>query len=177
MRTMRSLLLLTLLLPAPALGQADTDPLPPEARFDFWVGRWEVSWDEADGAKGRGTNTIEKTLDGAVIREEFRVTQGSNEGFKGTSISVYQPRLKRWKQAWADNQGGYYDFTGRTEGDTRIFQTDAVELDDGRRLVQRMVFRNITDDSLTWDWEASYDGGETWSLNWRIFYERADHRP
>ena len=43
---------------------------------------------------------------------------------------------------------------------------------DGSRLTQRMVFKEIEEDSMTWDWEASKDGGYTWTLSWRIQYKR-----
>jgi hypothetical protein len=147
-------------------------PPEPETWFDFWVGEWEVSWEEAEGNMGRGTNTIEKTLDGNVIQEHFRVKDGRMSGFKGTSISVYQSRFNRWKQAWADNNGGYFDFTGSMDGANRIFQTALIEREDGSVFTQRMVFYDITENSMTWDWESSTDGGETWTLNWRIFYVR-----
>ena len=172
---MRLILLLFLgltLLPAHLEAQSEVDRLNPQEYFDFWIGEWDVSWDEGDGTRGRGTNTIQKVLDGTVIKENFEITEGQNSGFKGTSISVYQPRFSRWKQAWADNNGGYYDFTGKIDGNKRIFQTDVIELEDGRQFTQRMVFYDITEESLTWDWESSEDGGETWNLNWMIFYER-----
>lgn len=153
-------------------AQTDVEQLEPESYFDFWIGKWEVSWDEGEGKKGKGINIVEKTLDGNVIQENFRIEEGQRKGFKGTSISVYQARFERWKQAWADNQGGYYDFLGKIEGNKRIFETDVFELDDGREFTQRMVFYDITADSMTWDWEVSFDGGETWTLNWRIFYNK-----
>ena len=162
-----------LLLTSPdLLAQASGDPPEPEDYFDFWVGEWDVSWDEADGNVGRGINVVEKTLDGTVIQENFRITEGQQRGFMGISISVYQQRFERWKQAWADNNGGYFDFTGEMDGKKRIFRTEMRELPDGRKLMQRMVFYDITEDSLMWDWEASYDGGETWTLNWRIHYKK-----
>ncbi|WP_234572566.1 hypothetical protein [Rhodohalobacter sp. 614A] len=149
------------------------DDREPSEYFDFWVGKWKVSWEEGNGM-GKGTNHIERILDGTVIRENFRILEGQNTGFQGTSISVYQPRLNLWKQVWADNQGGYFDFTGKVDGEKRIFQTEISEREDGSRITQRMVFYDITNGSLTWDWESSTDGGETWTLNWRIFYERMD---
>ncbi len=173
---MKYLLFCVALLITPVISSAQTslNDLEPEEYFDFWVGKWNVSWEEGDGQTGRGTNHIVETLDGTVIQENFQILEGRNKGFKGTSISVYQPRFQRWKQAWADNNGGYFDFTGKFDGDKRIFQTDVEEREDGTRFTQRMVFYNITGDSMTWDWESSTDGGETWTLNWRIFYERAE---
>lgn len=167
------LLMVVLFFPLQLFSQSSLNELESEDYFDFWVGKWKVNWEEGDSL-GRGTNLIEKTLDGTVIRENFRILEGRNAGFKGTSISVYQPRFERWKQAWADNNGGYFDFTGKTDGGKRIFQTEVFEREDGSQFTQRMVFYDITEDSLTWDWESSIDGGETWRLNWRIFYERME---
>lgn len=146
--------------------------LDPDEYFDFWIGSWEGSWPEGDGQQGSGINSIEKILDGKVIQENFEILEGQNKGFKGTSISVYHPVRKQWKQAWADNQGGYYDFTGKIDGDKRIFQTEVRELEDGKTIVQRMVFYDITANSMTWDWESSTDGGQNWTLNWKINYTR-----
>jgi hypothetical protein len=38
--------------------------------------------------------------------------------------------------------------------------------------LSRMVFLNITRDSLDWRWEKSEDGGKSWQLMWPIHYER-----
>lgn len=147
--------------------------LPEETWFDFWLGKWDLSWEMADGKKGKGTNHILKILDGKVIQENFEATDaGQMTGFKGMSLSTFNPQTKTWNQAWADNQGGYFSFKGIKEGDKRIFMTDIVKKDDVE-FVQRMVFYDITANSLTWDWESSKDGGKEWKLNWRINYVRA----
>ena len=172
MKIVSKTVLLILFFTVTANAQVEPEELNPAEYFDFWIGKWEVSWDEGNGKTGRGTNVIEKTLDGKVIQENFQITEGGNAGFKGTSISVYQPKYERWKQAWVDNNGGYYDFTGKLDGDKRIFQTEVREQEDGSQFIQRMVFYGITKDSLTWDWESSKDGGKTWTMNWRIHYER-----
>ena len=96
-----------------SLVQAQTET--PEAFFDFWVGNWELTWETPDGIEGTGTNLIEKTLDGVVIQENFKALTGTYSGMKGTSLSVYNPQTQTWKQAWADNQGSYFDFTDITE--------------------------------------------------------------
>ena len=146
---------------------AQGGPTGDSTLFDFWVGKWELTWDNADGTKGRGSNRIEKTLDGKVIQENFQDTNG----FKGTSISVYNTKNNTWHQAWADNQGGYFDLLGYVQGEKRMFQTSAKE-SGGKKIIQRMVFYDIKADSLKWDWEMSTDNGQTWTLQWRIFYSR-----
>lgn len=146
--------------------------LEPPEYFDFWLGEWNLTWENADGSAGKGTNRIERVLGGRVIQENFSAEGGPMDGYVGRSWSVYSPRTGEWKQTWVDNQGGYLDFTGKIDGDRRIFQRSAVD-PQGNEIMQRMVFYNITRDSLTWDWERSNDGGQTWQLQWRINYSRA----
>ena len=35
-----------------------------------------------------------------------------------------------------------------------------------------MVFRNLTRDSLDWDWQTSENHGKTWKDLWNIHYAR-----
>ncbi|PKL82892.1 MAG: hypothetical protein CVV24_07805 [Ignavibacteriae bacterium HGW-Ignavibacteriae-3] len=142
---------------------------PESNQFDFWVGEWNLEWKDQSGNIFNGTNSVRKILGGCVIEENF--TGGGNPAFKGKSVSVFNPALNRWRQTWVDNQGGYLDFTGAFTDDkmvlSRSFQTT-----EGEKIFQRMVFYNISSDSLTWDWEISADEGVTWSLKWRINYKR-----
>lgn len=158
-----------------SLASPISDPKPdlaPEHLFDFWVGEWELTWETSEGDQGRGVNQIVKILDGKVIQENFEsLSPKGQPALKGMSLSVYQPQTQTWHQAWADNQGGYYDFTGRIEGDKRIFATQ-VKATSGKIVILRMVFKDIEEDAFTWDWESSEDEGKTWQLRWRIFYQR-----
>ena len=136
--------------------------------FDFWIGEWELEWQKGDGSTGHGTNTIVRILDGKVIQENF---EDPESGFKGMSLSVYNPTTKKWHQAWADNAGGYFDFTGSVFDGNPIFKTTAVQQGE-KTIVQRMLFKNITKDRLVWDWEKTEDGGNHWTLQWSIQYTR-----
>lgn len=143
----------------------------PKTWYDFWVGKWDVTWDEADGKKGRGVNSIVKILNNTVIQENFSVLEGASKGYLGTSISVYNPQRKQWHQGYADNQGGYFNFIGEKSGDTYYFKTVPIVQGD-KEIILRMKFYNITKESLMWDWESTQDGGKNWNLNWRIRYTR-----
>jgi|GEM_PF-857948 len=147
---------------------------PPAIDYSFWLGKWEVSWDEGQGKTGQGVNTITSTLDGKVIQEEFEITSGQSKGFKGKSMSIYHAYSKSWKQSWVDNSGGYYSFTGGVDKEGNpTFITAPTKIGDDT-VISRMVFKNISSDSLTWDWEGSKDGGLTWALNWRIHYKKLE---
>lgn len=141
--------------------------------FDFWVGKWDASWQNPQGVTEKGTNFIEKILDGRVIQEHFVILSGQNKGFKGTSISVYNPVTKSYHQAWADNSGGYFDFIAEVDGEKKIFTTQPRKRGDDT-IIQRMVFYDIKHESFTWDWELTKDHGKTWSLQWRIHYTRIE---
>jgi hypothetical protein len=141
----------------------------PKSLFDFWVGEWSLTWQDAQGQTQKGYNRIVKILDEQVIQENFETI--STPVFKGMSLSVYNPRTEQWHQAWTDNQGGYYNFIGQFEGDKRMFVTKTTN-QQGKEIIQRMVFRNITPNAFVWDWESSNDGGQTWQLNWQIHYQR-----
>ncbi len=165
---MRTTLMLLLLSISVRTIQAQQSP----NEYNFWVGHWKVSWVTSKGDTITGSNFIEKTVDEKVLQEHFN---DPSTGFKGTSISVYNPTKQVWHQAWADNQGGYYNFIGETQGDKKIFKTLPVTKNK-QTIIQRMVFFNITPNAFTWDWESSTNGGQTWTLNWRIAYTRKQEK-
>jgi len=138
--------------------------MPSAQDLDFWLGAWDISW--GDGLTA--TNQVEKILDGAVIRESFDGRPGAS--FQGSSWSVFSPPLGYWRQTWVDSQGSYWAFQGGWAGERFILATDDVR--DGRPVKLRMVFYNIAADSLDWDWERSDDDGASWTLQWRLHYQR-----
>lgn len=154
---------------------APAAPAPPcsaaEARqFDFWLGEWNASWPAVGGnPAGTATNHVTQVLGGCAIEENF-VGQGA-QPLVGRSLSVYSPSLGRWQQTWVDNQGSYLDFVGAFQEGTMTLSRSATA-PDGRPLLQRMVFLNIQRDAFDWRWEASKDGGKTWTLQWPIRYVR-----
>ena len=135
--------------------------------FDFWLGEWALTW----GENGRGHNRISRILDGQIIQEEFTsLVADQSPPFRGLSVSAYQAQADEWRQTWVDNQGGYLDFSGGMVGDKMILTRRAVI--DGKAVQQRMVWYNITADSLDWSWERSDDAGQTWQALWQIHYTR-----
>ena len=91
------------------------------------------------------------------------------------SLSIRDVVDGRWRQTWIDSAGGYLDFVG-VEIDGRLaFEREAVE--DGRPVRRRMVWTDVTTDSLVWRWQSSGDGGTTWRDDWRIDYRRRPAGP
>jgi hypothetical protein len=141
--------------------------------FDFWVGEWDLTWQDNDSTVGKGKNIIKKILNDQVVYENFSGLTGQYKGFEGKSYSMYDRLSGQWKQTWVDNQGSYLDFVGRTEGKNRIFERSFMG-PNGNEVRQRMVFHDITEDRFIWDWQYSTDEGITWLTNWQIFYKRTD---
>ncbi len=138
---------------------------PTELRqFDFWLGDWDLTW----GEDGRGTNRITAVLDKRVIQEQFDGTPSTP--LRGLSVSTYNTTLGKWQQTWVDNSGSYLDFVGEFADGKMILSREATL--QGKPILQRMVWYNITKQALDWNWERSEDGGETWQIMWQIRYQR-----
>lgn len=163
----RFLLACTTFLTLNATAQVDTANW-----FDFWIGSWTLTWQQADSTEASGVNKLERVLNDNVIKENFEALNGVLKGYVGKSWSVYNPSTRVWKQTWVDNSGSYLDFTGRFEDGKRYFERTTVVPGTDKPLMQRMVFYNIKPNSFDWDWENSTDEGKTWNLAWRIHYNR-----
>lgn len=151
------------------LAAADNPPPPcsaPEFRqFDFWVGEWDLSWPDS----GRGVNVVTIELDSCVIEENF--TTLDEAPFRGHSVSTYDKNTNQWHQTWVDNTGAYLDFFGGWRDSTMILSRIAADTSGGS-FMQRMVWHDITPNSLEWNWERSDDHGKTWRLLWGVLYQR-----
>jgi hypothetical protein len=139
---------------------------PAASEFDFWLGEWDLQW----GEDGRGKNFVTRALDGCVVVENFDGTPAIR--LRGMSVSVYDAQHERWRQTWVDNQGGYLDFEGGIDGGRMVLARRATI--DGQQVLQRMVWYDITDQSLNWNWERSGDDGASWTVLWEIRYTRAE---
>jgi len=164
--TATAVAVLAALVAAPAAHpQSPPGPAPCEAperrQLDFWIGEWDLTW--PDG--GKGTNVIRREMDGCVVTERF-----DSPTLKGMSVSTYDPASKRWLQTWVDNNGSYMTFAGGLEGGRMSLSREATIA--GKPVLQRMVWGNVTPDSLDWSWERSDDGGKTWRVVWPIHYKR-----
>ncbi len=138
--------------------------LAAERQFDFWLGDWDLTW--GDGA--RGTNHVHTILDGRVVMENF--DGGTSTPLKGISTSVYDANLGKWRQTWVDNQGGYIDLTGDYTDDRMLLTTQEVVKGETQQF--RMIFYNISATALDWNWEKFDASAQTWTLQWKIHYQR-----
>ena len=135
------------------------------SQFDFWVGEWDLTYNDTIHA----TNRITKEMGGCLIHEHF---DDPAHSYKGESWSMYNPKTKLWQQTWVDDQGEYITLTGTISDNKMTLQTEPAVQPDGTKKQSRMVFYKITPNSFVWDWESTTDDGKTWKNNWRIHYKR-----
>ena len=134
-----------------------------ERQFDFWLGAWQADWDA-----GSGTNIVESTFGGKVIRETFSGRPGIE--FDGMSVSVYDRADNVWKQTWVDSDGNYLDFVGTFADGVMDLRRTALR--DGRANTFRMRWYDIETDRFQWKWERSEDDS-SWETMWAISYTRS----
>jgi hypothetical protein len=163
-----------------------TPPTPPAIKpacasaehrqFDFWIGDWDVTirarksptseeWGEA-----KGSQHIEAILGGCTISENFSA-DGPQEPWAGKSYSSWQPQLGKWRQTWVDDGGSYLAFTGGVEAGVMTLYGEPRTVKDVS-FQMRMVFKNVTADSLLWEWQRSTDDWKTNTVMMAIDYKR-----
>lgn len=155
--------LVTLLLTTGGAVAQDGKPcqVPPEAAFDQRLGTWDGVW-----AGGSGRTVASLVLNGCVVQEAFEVA-GSAQGL---GVSVYDASAGLWRQTWVDGQGRYMTFSGGRVGET--FVMEQLRLAQGDPW-QRMVWTPLGPDRLSWEFQASADGGLHWTTLYAIDYRRA----
>lgn len=157
-----------------ALAQTPPPPTygcdsPESKQLDFWVGEWELTTvGAAPGAPNKSRNKVSRIMGGCVILEEF--TGGAASKLDGHSVSAFDRATKQWKQTWVDNTASYLDFKGGlVDGDMSFWREVEIQ---GKKVKQRMIWKDVKADSLKWLWQRSVDDGATWTTQWEIDYKR-----
>jgi hypothetical protein len=152
--------------------------------FDFFFGTW-------DQANRKRLNLLEPDSEwvGFKSYSEARPILGGlgnidtyeapafpgRPGFKGFSLRLYEPETGLWRIWWASTIGnGRLDppVVGRFRDGIGLFECDDV-IDDVPLKV-RFTWKDITDESATWEQSFSFDEGATWDTNWVTRHSRVE---
>jgi hypothetical protein len=130
------------------------------------VGEWEVA--TPDGRRA-GTNLIESTFGGCVLRESWR---GAG-GMTGTSLNGYDAGDGRWHQTWMDSNGLRLELSGGMSGGKMVLQGErpSTERPD-TPILHRISWEPRLDGSVHQLWEISNDGGASWNVAFDGRYTR-----
>ena len=141
--------------------------------FDFEIGTWKThltrlqhpltgstTWVDYEG-----TSVVRRVWNGRANLVELEV-DGPAGHIEGLSLRLYNPESHQWSLNFANTSGG-------TVGQPTIgeFKNGRGEFFDqesfnGRSILVRNVFSEITPMSCRFEQAFSEDGGKTWEVNW-----------
>jgi hypothetical protein len=153
--------------PAPRGASNVCTQLVPNARTaDFIIGRWRAR--AASGA-AVGTLGVESTLRDCLLEATVSAPR-SPRPYVGRAFILYDRFVQRWYFFYADNAGDFQQLSGPATPGSLV-------LTGVRRAPQgdvqlRMTWTATAPDALLQVWEASSDGGTTWSETERLTYSR-----
>jgi hypothetical protein len=168
-------LLLTSAAPAAAQSTPPGCDTPESHQFDFWVGKWEVHPTGVD--KIIAHSLIEKKYHGCAVRENW-MPLGQELAGGGGSLSLYDSRLKKWRQSWVDSSGVRADFDGGfASGVMAITGKWPNFAGPEKDAVVTMRYQKQPDGQVRQWGESSVDGGKTWQPSFDFLYRRIDDFP
>jgi hypothetical protein len=132
-------------------------------QFDFWIGDWDVSLPNGNHA---GTNKIQPILSGCVLQENWSGVRG----LTGTSFNIYDAAGRRWHQTWVDDQGNLLELNGAYTDGKMVLSGE--QKDTSGTTIQRITWTPTGKDLVRQLWEASADGGKTWTVQFDGRYRR-----
>jgi len=141
--------------------------------FDFEIGTWKThlsrrlhpltgstTWIEYEG-----TSVVRKVWDGRANLVELEVG-GPAGHIEGLSLRLYNPQSHQWSLNFASSNGGAISVPTIGEfkdGRGEFFDT---EPSNGRSILVRNVWSDITPNLCHFEQSFSDDGGKTWEVNW-----------
>lgn len=150
--------------------------------FDFEIGSWNIhlkrleqrlsgshTWIEFDG-----TSVTRKVWDGRADLEEFEVDSPTGH-IEGLTLRLYNPQTRQWSLYWANGKDGTLGQPTIGEfknGRGEFFDTEPSG-PDGRAILVRFIWSDITPNSAHFEQSFSDDGGKTWEVNWITDQTRA----
>ena len=146
---------------APASNPHPCLTMPQAHQFDFWIGQWDVTpWQvkSPTPAQQMGFNDVHPILEHCVLSENWKGTRGG----EGKSYNYFDTNLGKWRQVWMADSGGPLDYTGEFKGGAMRFSGWTLDAK-GNRVEQKLTFFAIAPDTVRQLFEASTDGGKTWT--------------
>ncbi len=176
--------LAVVLQPLQALAQQNSDPAktsvqPTSAErdgqhdFDPLIGAWKyhlkkllhpltgsTNWTEFDG-----TGVCYKIWDGRAQLDTIEVDSPTGH-IEGLTLRLYNPQTHQWRLYWANSKNGILDPPQIGEFKNGRGEFYAQDLLNGKSIIIRFVWTNMTTNTPHFEQSFSDDGGKTWELNW-----------
>jgi hypothetical protein len=141
--------------------------------FDFEIGTWKTHLSRllhplagsTTWIKLEGTSVVRKVWNGRANLVELEV-DGPTGHIEGLSLRLYNPQSHQWSLNFANSNSGTLSqptIGGFNNGRGEFFDQESF---DGRTILVRNVWSDITPDSCRFEQAFSDDGGKTWEVNW-----------
>jgi hypothetical protein len=148
--------------------------------FDFNIGTWKTHirrllhplTGSNDWVDLNGTVHVRKVWNGRAQLEEIEA-DGSTEHLEGLTLFLYNPQAHQWGQYFANSAEGVLNKPQIGEfknGRGELFDQESFN---GRTILVRFVWSDITPDSHHVEQSFSDDGGRTWEPNFVATLTRA----
>lgn len=138
--------------------------------FDFLSGNWTIShrrlvdgqWDSFEGEA-----SVQSILGGVASVEELRIP---SRDFSGMGLRLLDVERGLWADYWVNGKGAVLDAAptwGGFDGGVGRWDSQA------GNVITRGVWDRIAPHSCRWYQAVSTDGGDTWTENWIMHWQRA----
>lgn len=143
--------------------------MPEAHQFDFWIGQWDVIPWNAPLPPGQkpGFNDVHPILENCVVLENWTAGVGG----EGKSMNFYDTNIHKWRQVWMGDGGGALDYTGEFRDGAMRFAGWTLG-PNNTRVEQKLTFFPVAKDTVRQLFEASSDGGKTWTVTFDGKYIR-----
>jgi len=145
----------------------------PNHDFDFSIGSWKThikrlqhpltgstTWMDYEG-----TSIVRKIWNGRASLGETEAA-GPTGHLEALSLRLYNPGVHQWELTYANGSGGTLSVPTIGEfknGRGEFFDTEPFN---GKSILVRQVWSDITPNSCRFEQAFSDDGGKTWEVNW-----------
>jgi hypothetical protein len=141
--------------------------------FDFAIGKWRThlkrlvrplsgstTWVELEG-----TTVVRKVWDGRANLAELKLDTADGP-VHVLSLRLYNPQARQWSLHAANASSGTLSVPTVGEFKDGRGEFYDQEVFEGRTILVRNVWSDITADSCRFEQSFSDDGGKTWEVNW-----------
>ena len=145
-------------------GQHDFDPL---------IGSWKyhlkklvnpltgsTTWTEFEG-----TGVCYKIWDGRADLDTIEVDSPTGH-IEGLTLRTYNPATHQWRLYWANSKNGIMDPPQIGEFKNGRGEFYAQDIFNGKSILIRFLWTNLTTSTPHFEQSFSADGGKTWEVNW-----------
>ena len=184
-KRIRSLLLLlvvstlvVVLQPLPAVARQRTHAVKPAERdgqhdFDPLIGKWKFHLKRRlrpltgsnEWIDMYGTGACFKIWDGRSQLDTVEL-DGPTGHIEGLTLRLYNPQSHQWRLYWANSRIGIMDPPQVGEFKNGRGEFIAQDTIDGKTILVRFAWTNMTTGTPHFEQSFSGDGGKTWEVNW-----------